>query len=194
MRVRDGDIAGVLLLEPEPVRDDRGWFSRTFDAAAVRAAGLDPGAFVQDSQSRSRYGVVRGLHARRDGGEGKLVRCSTGKVWDVAVDLRPWSPTFLRTQELLLDDETLVSVYLPPGLAHGFQALTPVADVCYRIDRAYEPGFDVAVRWDDPALAVRWPLPVGTVSARDAAAPMLDQVLPLLADWFPAPAVVGSAS
>ncbi|HSK26139.1 MAG TPA: dTDP-4-dehydrorhamnose 3,5-epimerase [Jiangellales bacterium] len=194
MKVLEGELAGVLLLEPQPVRDERGWFSRTFDADDVRAAGLDPAAFVQDSQSRSRRGVVRGLHARRDGGEGKLVRCSAGRVWDVALDLRPWSPTFLRHQELLLDDESLVSVYLPAGLAHGFQALTPVADVCYRIDRRYEPGHDVTVRWDDPDVALRWPLPASSISERDAAAPPLAQVLPLLAEWFPEPVVVRTAS
>jgi len=185
VRVRPGELHGVLVFEPTPVHDERGFFTRTFDVATAAAAGLDPDSLVQDSQSRSSYGVVRGLHVRTDGGEGKLVRCSYGRVFDVAVDLRPASPTFRRWQAVELDDKDHRSVWLPRGLAHGFQVLSDLADVCYRIDRVYEPGFDATIRWDDPELAVPWPLPVSTMSARDRAAPLLAELADQLATWFP---------
>jgi dTDP-4-dehydrorhamnose 3,5-epimerase len=159
-----------LLLEPIPHHDDRGWFSRTFDASIARSAGIDPDGFVQDSQSRSHRGVVRGLHGRRGGGESKLVRCAHGTIHDVVVDARPQSPTFGRWQAFELDDVTLHSLYIPPGFLHGFQVLTPTADICYRIDAEHNPDEDLAVRWDDPELAVHWPLPASTVSERDQAA------------------------
>jgi dTDP-4-dehydrorhamnose 3,5-epimerase len=184
VRVRPGDLHGVLVFEPTPVRDARGFFTRTFDAEIAAGAGLDPTSLVQDSQSRSSLGVVRGLHVRTDGGEGKLVRCSAGRVYDVAVDLRPSSPTFARWQAFQLDDRDHRSVWLPRGLAHGFQVLTDIADVCYRIDRVHEPGFDATVRWDDPELGVDWPLPVTDMSERDRSAPLLADLLDHLPAWF----------
>ncbi|MEO7980308.1 MAG: dTDP-4-dehydrorhamnose 3,5-epimerase [Sporichthyaceae bacterium] len=177
MRVRPGELHGVLVFEPTPVSDDRGFFTRTFDTKAAADAGLDVAAFVQDSQSRSFGGVVRGLHYRHDGGEGKLVRCSYGCVYDVAVDLRPSSPTYLRHQAVVLDDVDHVSVFLPAGLAHGFQALTDVADVCYRIDAEYCPEAEVGIAWDDPQLSIAWPQPVTLISDRDQRHPSLSDVL-----------------
>ena len=170
MRVEQTELAGVLLLLPTPHRDDRGFFTRTFDTTIARQAGLDPSAFLQDSQSRSRQGTIRGLHGRSGRGEGKLVRCAHGAVHDVLVDARPASPTFGKHIAVRLDDETFTHLYVPPGLLHGFQALTEPADVCYRIDREHDPSEDIAVRYDDPDLAITWPLPVGALSARDAAA------------------------
>jgi dTDP-4-dehydrorhamnose 3,5-epimerase len=177
MRVRLGELHGVLVFEPSPVSDNRGFFTRTFDAKAAADAGLDVGSFVQDSQSRSSRGVIRGLHYRRDGGEGKLVRCSYGAVYDVAVDLRPWSPTYLRHQAIVLDDVDHVSVFLPAGLAHGFQALTDVADVCYRIDAEYRPEAEAGIAWDDPQLSIPWPQPVTVISDRDRRHPSLADVI-----------------
>lgn len=171
MDVEQTRLPGVLVLTPTPHPDERGWFARTGDTASLRAAGLASTDFVQDSQSRSWKGVVRGLHGRAGRGEAKLVRCASGAIHDVVVDARPGSPTFGRWESFRLDDVDLRSLYIPPGMLHGFQALTEVADTCYRIDAEHDPSEDVAVRWDDPDLAVRWPLPVTTVSARDAAAP-----------------------
>jgi len=175
---------GVLVFSPQPLADERGFFTRTFDAAVARENGLEPDTLVQDSQSRSRRGVVRGLHARSDGGEGKLVRCSFGAVHDVAVDLRPSSPTYLSWQSIRLDDRLHESVWLPAGLAHGFQALTDVADVCYRIDRVHQPGLDITVRFDDPELGIDWPLPVTSVSERDRTAPTFAELAPHLPEMF----------
>ena len=182
MRVRPGELHGVIVFEPTPVADDRGFFTRTFDAKTAVDAGLDVASFVQDSQSRSRRGVVRGLHFRRDGGEGKLVRCSYGRVYDVAVDLRPSSPTYLRHQAVVLDDVDHVVVFLPAGLAHGFQALTDVADVCYRIDAEHRPEADTGIAWDDPDLRIAWPEPVTMLSDRDRRNPRLSEVLTWLHD------------
>jgi dTDP-4-dehydrorhamnose 3,5-epimerase len=188
MRCRPGTVHGVLIFEPFPHSDERGFFTRTFDADVAAGAGLDVSGFVQDSQSRSWRGVVRGMHVRKDGGEAKLVRCSFGAVHDVAVDLRPWSPTYLRQQAIVLDDVDHRGVYLPPGLAHGFQALSEVTDVCYRIDAVHRPEADVAIAWDDPDLAIQWPLPATLVSKRDRMASRLADVLDRLPEWFPAPA------
>ncbi|WP_030381126.1 MULTISPECIES: dTDP-4-dehydrorhamnose 3,5-epimerase family protein [unclassified Streptomyces] len=170
-------IAGAFLFEPTPYADERGFFCRTFDADVVRSVGLDPDAFVQDSLSRSAGGVVRGMHLRAGAGEAKLVRCSYGRVFDVVVDLRPDSPTYLGRAFLDLSGETQRTVYIPAGCAHGFQALTDTADTSYRIDRPHDPAEDVTIRFDDPGLAIPWPLPVTSVSARDREAPGLAEVL-----------------
>src|SRR5215217_7431879 len=169
-------IAGALLFLPTPHRDDRGFFCRTFDREVVAAAGLDADAFVQDSISRSAQGVVRGMHVRSGAGEAKLVRCSYGVVFDVVVDLRPDSPTYRNREAFDLTGDNQVTVYVPAGCAHGFQALTEPADVAYRIDRAHDPSEDVTIAFDDPELAIPWPLPVTLMSERDRHAPRLADV------------------
>jgi dTDP-4-dehydrorhamnose 3,5-epimerase len=175
-------IDGAMLFRPTPHVDDRGFFSRTFDADVARAVGLDPAAFVQDSMSRSKAGVVRGMHARRGEGEAKLVRCSSGAIFDVIVDLRWTSPTFLRHASFVLRGDEQVSLYVPPGCAHGFQALSDPADVAYRINRAHDPNEDIAIAFDDPALGIVWPLPVTLQSERDRQAGTLADALSAL-DW-----------
>ena len=173
MRVIDTGLPGVVVFEPTPYRDSRGFFTRTFDAQVARAVGVDPNAFVQDSVSRSRRGVVRGLHVRTGRGESKLVRCSWGAVYDVVVDLRPESPTHGRWVAVDLDGDSQRSVYIPAGCAHGFQALTEFADTSYRIDREHDPAEDLTIAHDDPELAIPWPLPVTEMSDADRrAAPM----------------------
>lgn len=160
-------IDGALLFTPTPHVDERGFFSRTFDADDVRAAGVDPASFAQDSLSRSVGGVVRGLHVRRGAGEAKLVRCSYGAIFDVVVDLRPDSPTYRNWESFELRGDEQASLYVPSGCAHGFQALTDPADVSYRIDRRHDPAEDVSIAFDDPELAIPWPLPVAAMSQRD---------------------------
>jgi dTDP-4-dehydrorhamnose 3,5-epimerase len=174
-------IAGALLFRPTPYVDERGFFCRTFDADVITAAGLDPAAFVQHSQSRSVRGVVRGLHVRRGDGEAKLVRCSYGAIFDVVVDLRPTSPTYQNWERFELRDDKQVTLYVPAGCAHGFQALTDTADVSYMIDRAHDPSEDVSIAFDDPDLAIPWPLPVTIMSSRDRLARPLTDAARLLA-------------
>jgi len=165
-------IDGALLFTPAPHVDERGFFCRTFDAEIMRAAGIDP-AFAQDSLSRSVRGVVRGMHVRRGDGEAKLVRCSYGAIFDVIVDLRPDSATYRNWESFELRDSEQVSLYVPAGCAHGFQALTDPADVSYRIDRPHDPTEDLSIAYDDPELAIPWPLPVTIRSERDRLAPPL---------------------
>jgi dTDP-4-dehydrorhamnose 3,5-epimerase len=170
-------IAGALMFLPTPHVDERGFFCRTFDREIVRSAGLDPDAFQQDSVSRSARGVVRGMHVRAGAGEAKLVRCSYGAVFDVVVDLRPDSPTYRNREYFDLTGENQVSVYVPAGCAHGFQALTDPADVSYRIDRAHDPAEDVTIAFDDEQLAIPWPFPPLHMSTRDRSAPSLAEAL-----------------
>jgi dTDP-4-dehydrorhamnose 3,5-epimerase len=174
-------VSGALLFRPRPYRDERGFFSRTFDADIIRAAGLDPVAFVQDSLSRSVRGVIRGMHVRRGAGESKLVRCSYGAIFDVIVDLRPGSPTYGNWESFSLRDDEQVTLYVPAGCAHGFQALSDPADVSYRIDRPHDPAEDVSIAFNDPELAIPWPLAASVVSQRDKEAPSLEQAKSLLA-------------
>jgi dTDP-4-dehydrorhamnose 3,5-epimerase len=184
MDAHPGLLEGSVVFEPKPIHDERGFFTRTFDAEVASAAGCDPTRLVQDSQSRSSLGVIRGLHMRTDGGEGKLVRCASGAIVDVAVDLRPASATYRMWMTVVLDDVDHRSVWLPAGLAHGFQALTDTVDVCYRIDRIHQPGFDATVRYDDPELAIPWPLPTRGMSRRDRDAPLLAELECNLSEWF----------
>jgi dTDP-4-dehydrorhamnose 3,5-epimerase len=169
-------IRGLIQFTPEPHRDERGFFSRTFDVDIARRAGLDPDSFVQDSMSRSAYRVVRGLHLRLRRGEGKLVRCSHGAVYDVVVDLRPSSPSYRTWLTFQLDGDQQTSIYIPPGCAHGFQALTETADTSYRIDRPHDPAEDLIIAHDDPELAIPWPLPPGVMSTADRTARPLSEL------------------
>ena len=175
-------LPGVVVFRPEPARDARGFFSRTFDADVARSAGVDADRFLQDSMSRSSYAVIRGLHVRVGQGEGKLVRCSHGRVYDVVVDLRPGSPAYRTWESFELDGEHQTSVFIPPGCAHGFQALTETADTAYRIDRRHEPSEDLTIAWNDPELAVEWPLPPGAMSENDRRAAPLSTLTDRLAE------------
>lgn len=184
MDVRDGPLEGVRIIEPNPVADDRGWFTRVFDRDAHAAAGIDHTRLVQENHSRSHRAVLRGLHFRTELAESKLVRCAHGHVFDVIVDLRPWSTTYGQWASFDLDDERHQQVLVPPGCAHGFQAQTEVADVCYRVDAFYDEAKGAALTWDDPELAIPWPIPEPVLSPRDQQAPTLAQLRPDLPDWF----------
>ena len=173
-------IAGALLFRPTPHVDERGFFCRTFDADVLQAAGIDPAAFVQHSLSRSVRGVVRGLHVRRGDGEAKLVRCSSGTIYDVVVDLRAASPTYRNWESFEFRDDEQLTLYVPAGCAHGFQALTDIADVSYLIDRRHDPAEDVSIAFDDPELSIAWPLPVTIMSSRDRQARSLAAAASLL--------------
>jgi len=172
-------IAGALLFTPAPHVDERGFFCRTVEADDLRAAGIDS-VFAQDSVSRSVRGVVRGLHVRRGAGESKLVRCSSGAIFDVIVDVRPASPTYRNWESFELTGDSQASLYVPAGCAHGFQALTDPADTSYRIDRPHDPAQDVSIAYDDPELDIPWPLPVTVMSERDRRALPLAVAIKLL--------------
>lgn len=177
-------LDGVYIFTPKPIEDERGFYMRVFSWDLHAEAGIDHTRLVQENQSRSRRGVIRGLHTRRALSEAKLVRCVQGAVYDVAVDLRPWSPTFLRWQSFELDAVDHRQVYIPPGFAHGFQARSEIADLVYKVDDSYRPDLDQAIAFDDPDLAIPWPLADPITSARDAAAPRLAEVREQLAAWY----------
>jgi dTDP-4-dehydrorhamnose 3,5-epimerase len=160
-------IEDLIIFRPAPIWDERGYFSRTLDVQILADAGIDPASFKQENQSRSYRGVRRGLHGRSGAGEAKLVRCANGAVFDVVVDARPDSASFGQVMTFVLDDQDCTQVYIPRGFLHGFQALTEVTDVVYRIDEFHAPNSDVTIRHDDPDLAIPWPTPATIMSVRD---------------------------
>ena len=188
LTVRDASLHGVKVIASQPVGDHRGFFIRTSDADTLAAAGIDHRRFVQESQSRSVRRTLRGLHGRRVLNEAKLFRCAHGAVFDTVVDLRPWSPTYLRSEGFTLDDRTHEQLYIPPGCVHGFQSLTEVSDVCYRMDEPYAPELILYLAYDDPALGIEWPLDDPIVSDRDRSAPTLAELEPQLGSFFGAAA------
>jgi dTDP-4-dehydrorhamnose 3,5-epimerase len=165
-------IPGVVVVEPAPARDDRGFFARLHCPQAFAAAGR-PFEPVQTSLSHNaRAGTLRGMHYQAAPyAETKLVRCTRGRAFDVAVDLRPESPTYRRWVGVELDPAGARAVLIPEGIAHGFITLEDDTDLLYQIAPAYTPGHDRGVRWDDPAFGIAWPRPPAVISARDAAYP-----------------------
>jgi dTDP-4-dehydrorhamnose 3,5-epimerase len=168
-------IRGVVLVALEPRGDERGFFARSFCAREFAAAGLES-AFVQANTSHTaRLGTLRGMHYQLPpAAEVKLVRCVRGAVHDVVVDLRPDSPTFLRSFGARLDDRDRQMLYVPRGVAHGFISLTDDVELHYLVSAFYDPEQERGLRHDDPALAIDWPLAPSAVSAKDASWPLLD--------------------
>ena len=169
-------LAGLRLVKPRIHRDARGFVVETFAAAAYRAAGLDA-SFVQDTHARSVHGTVRGMHFQTTPGQAKLVRAATGRVFDVVVDLRRDSPTFGRWHAEILDDVAHHQLFVPVGFAHGFCALSPVADVAYKVSSPYDPATEAGFAWNDPAVGIAWPVATPILSPRDQAARPLREVL-----------------
>jgi dTDP-4-dehydrorhamnose 3,5-epimerase len=174
-RTLDTRIDGLVLLEPTVHGDERGFLVETFSEQAWRDAGVDC-AFVQDNHSRSGAGILRGLHFQTSPGQAKLVRCLRGRVWDVAVDLRRASPTYGQWEGFELDDELHRQLFIPSGFAHGFCVLSDLADVHYKLSSYYDPATEAGIAWDDPTVAVRWPVADPQVSERDSSAPKLAEI------------------
>jgi len=166
-------LPGVLVLQPQVHGDARGFFVETFRADLFASAipGVD---FVQDNHSRSTRGVLRGMHLQWRRPQGKLVRCSRGRIFDVAVDVRPDSPTFGQWVGAMLDDDNLRQMYIPPGFAHGFQVMSDMADVSYKCTDYYDPGGEAGLRWDDPEVSIEWPIDAPELSVKDQQLPRLD--------------------
>ncbi len=171
------ELAGVIIFEPKIFRDERGCFFESFNAADFEAATGIRTRFVQDNESVSRYGVVRGLHYQRaPHAQSKIVRVVSGRILDIAVDLRQGSPTFGRHVAVELSADNRRQLFIPRGFAHGFATLSPQAVVQYKCDAPYVPSAEGGVAWNDPALGIRWPLPAEDIvlSAKDAERPALD--------------------
>ena len=169
MNVTSTSIADVKLIEPRVFGDDRGFFFESWNRRALADAGIDA-AFVQDNHSRSRHGVLRGLHYQIEHAQGKLVRVVVGAVFDVAVDLRRSSPTFGRHVAVELSADNKRMLWIPPGFAHGFLVVSDVAEFLYKTTDFWHPEHERTLLWNDPALAIDWPV-VGEpiVAAKDAA-------------------------
>ena len=178
MDIEKTALEGVLILTPRRFGDERGWFTETYNAARMAAAGLDHG-FVQDNHSMSAaVGTLRGLHYQRPPhAQDKLVRCTRGLIFDVAVDFREGSPTFGRWFGVELSPENGKQLLVPKGFLHGFVTRAANSEVEYKCSDVYAPDCDGAVRWDDPAIGIDWGLTGATVlSDKDAAAPLLCDV------------------
>src|SRR6266511_5475537 len=171
------ELNDVVLMEPTVHRDERGFLVETFRKNAMAELGIEV-EFVQDNHSRSRGPVLRGIHIQR--GQAKLVRCPRGRIWDVAVDLRPDSPTYRRWEGHALDGEKHRQLYIPPGFAHAFCLLSDEADVIYRISTYYDPELETSVAWDEPEIGIEWPIDDPILSERDRNAPRLAEVAPAL--------------
>ena len=175
----DCRLDGLALIEPEPHGDERGFLVETFRADVWRELGIVVEAFVQDNHSRSAQGTLRGLHFQTRPGQAKLVRCSRGAIFDVAVDLRRDSPTFGHWEGHELTDSNHLQLFIPVGFAHGFLVTSEEADVSYKLSSYYEPDTESGIAWDDPDVGVEWPVPDGVelqLSGRDTEAPRLADV------------------
>lgn len=176
MNVRTLAIPEVKLIEPKVFSDARGFFLESFHSERYAAVGIT-GPFVQDNQSFSQRGVLRGLHFQwPENVQGKLVSVLQGAVWDVAVDIRRGSPSFGKWVGAELSEANHHQLWVPPGFAHGFVVLSETALFCYKCTAPYSSADEVSIRWDDPALALEWPVAAPTLSGKDAIAPLLAEL------------------
>jgi len=172
MRVVPTELPDVLIIEPDVHRDGRGFFLETYHADRYLEHGIR-GPFIQDNLSRSTVGTLRGLHLQLVPPQGKLIHVVEGEVFDVAVDVRRGSPTFGRWVGIVLSAENFKQCYVPAGFAHGFCVLSPMAQVAYKCTDLYDPAGEIGIAWDDPALAIDWPIAEPLLSDRDRRHPTL---------------------
>lgn len=172
MKIIETALPGVLIIEPRVFGDSRGFFLETYHADRYRDAGIDL-PFVQDNHSRSRKGVLRGLHFQRSRPQGKLVSVSRGSVYDVTVDIDPHSPTYGKFVGIELNDENLRQFWIPPGYAHGFCVLSDIADFQYKCTDFYEPGDEAGIIWNDQDIGITWPISDPILSEKDSQLPNL---------------------
>lgn len=177
MNVIKTKLAGCVVIEPQVFGDHRGFFLETFQAKRyAEEAGIDL-PFVQDNHSRSSAGVLRGLHFQKTKPQGKLVRVVRGEVFDVAVDIRPESPTFGQWEGVVLSEDNKRQFWVPPRFAHGFVVLSEVADFEYKCTDYYDPSDEGSIRWNDPDIAVEWPLSENlNLSDKDTKAPLFKEL------------------
>lgn len=168
MIIAETGLAGLFLLDIERIEDDRGMFARSFCADELGEAGIDFPVVQANISFNNFAGTVRGMHYQRDPhAEGKIVRCTRGALFDVAIDLRPGSDTFCQWYGTELNDDNRSALLIPPGFAHGFQTLSDATEIHYLMSAAYEPESAAGVRYDDPAFGVEWPIEVSSISEKD---------------------------
>lgn len=176
MKFSETAVTGVILIAPDVHRDARGYFLETFHAGKYAAAGL-PLQFVQDNHSSSVANTLRGLHMQVQRPQGKLVRVVEGEIWDVAVDVRRGSPTFAQWTAEVLSADNFKQLYIPPGCAHGFCVLSPSAQIEYKCTELYDPADELGIAWDDPSLAIPWPVRDPLMSDRDRSHRRMNELL-----------------
>jgi dTDP-4-dehydrorhamnose 3,5-epimerase len=176
MEFRRLSLDGVVLVTPNVIHDERGFFLETYHRDKYAAGGI-PETFVQDNQSFSRQGVLRGLHAQLQYPQGKLVRAILGEIFDVAVDIRPGSPTFGKWVGEILSGDNARQLYVPPGFAHGFYVVSDTAYVQYKCTDVYRPGDEIGVVWNDPEIGIDWPVPDPILNEKDRKAPRLAEIV-----------------
>jgi dTDP-4-dehydrorhamnose 3,5-epimerase len=186
LEIRETRLPGVLLVTHAVFRDDRGFFLESFNEAAFADAGLEA-RFVQDNHSRSARGVLRGLHYQLRHPQGKLVRVVRGTIFDVAADVRRGSPTFGQWVGVTLDDRELSSLWIPPGFAHGFCALSDEVDVVYKCTDFYSPHDERGVLWNDPLLGIKWPVDNPIINLKDRSYPPILEDSPDLPSFGASP-------
>jgi dTDP-4-dehydrorhamnose 3,5-epimerase len=174
MKISKTEFPGLMIVEPYVHGDSRGYFFESYRFETFENAGLHL-TFVQDNQSKSKHGVLRGLHYQLKHGQGKLVRCAMGEVYDVALDIRLGSPTFGKTFAMKLNDIDHNAIYIPPGFAHGFCVLSDKAIFQYKCTEKYNPEDEYGIRWNDESVGINWPVESPILSERD-------QLFPLLAE------------
>ena len=182
MKFVPAELAGVIVVEPDVHRDSRGYFLEAYNAQKYKAGGID-GPFVQDNNSRSMEGTLRGLHLQLRRPQGKLIRVIEGEIYDVAVDVRRGSPSFGRWVGVRLSGDNFKQCYVPPGFAHGFAVVSPIALVEYKCTDLYDPSDEIGIAWNDPALAIPWPVGQPFLSERDRRNPILAEVIDELPEW-----------
>ncbi len=171
------EIPDVILIKPKVFEDERGFFMETYKKPDFEKAGIK-GDFIQDNHSKSKYGVLRGLHFQREPyAQAKIVRCIKGIIYDVAVDLRRDSPTFGKWVGVILSEHNKYQLYIPRGFAHGFVVLSDVAEVMYKVDNIYAPDYEAGIIWDDPDIGIDWPVDDPIVSEKDRKLPTLRELI-----------------
>jgi dTDP-4-dehydrorhamnose 3,5-epimerase len=175
MEVIDLRLNGLKLIKPKVFKDSRGFFLESFKQPTYENHGIAE-VFQQDNHSFSQKGCIRGMHFQSIPGQAKLVRVAVGKIYDVAVDIRPQSPTFGQWEAVLLDDQEHHQFYIPVGFAHGFCVLSDEAHVMYKVSTPYDPKHEKGFRWDDPQIKIEWPIEQPIVSERDLLAPFFHDI------------------
>lgn len=174
MKVVDLKLPGLKLITPRLFSDDRGFFFESYSQPLYLEKGLDT-PFVQDNVSFSVRNTIRGLHFQSHPGQDKLVCCVQGTIWDVAVDIRPHSPTYLQWEAIELDDQSHNQLLIPKGFAHGFCVLTETARVHYKVSAPYDPKTESSLRWNDPTFNIPWPVAAPLLSLRDQTSPFFKE-------------------
>ena len=175
IKFKETPLSGVILVEPVVHGDERGFFFETYHAEKYKEGGIAL-PFVQDNHSRSSKNILRGLHYQINKPQGKLVYVATGEIFDVAVDIRVGSPTFMLWYGMILSSKNKKQIYIPPGFAHGFCVTSDTADVIYKCTELYSPEHDRSLAWNDPGINIDWPTNDPSLSEKDAAAPRLKDI------------------